>query len=253
MNAIETEPGDDREDGVTETVRSTRNLLLEGLVIVASILLAFAIDAGWDELREREQERRLFVQLIEELDLFIGNLGPASRRVTDRVDADLERLFELIHGGEEVVADEWMASMGWLHRAYEFTAATPVLDLLTADGGLQLIGDPDIRNELSDVSSFLGVVRRFEEMQGYFIANEMIPWLNRNVDRYEIALRASADWAAERPASRFETDFDAIRTREFSNLLMERDRLLYLVTLFRNQALDRMENLRAMVRARLDT
>ena len=38
-------------------------LLLEGFVIVASILLAFAIDAAWDERQERAQERRLLEAL----------------------------------------------------------------------------------------------------------------------------------------------------------------------------------------------
>jgi len=238
-------------DRIAETVRSTRNLLLEGLVIVASILLAFAIDAGWDELREREREQRLLTQLTGELDLFIDNLGPASRRVTDRVGADVEHLFQLVHGPDSVDGSEWLASIGWLHRAYEFTAATPVIDLLTADGGLQLISDPAIREELSNVSSFLGVASRFEDLQGAFIADQMIPWLNQNVDRYAIAIRANPDRAADPPASRFVTDVDAIRTREFSNLLMERQRLLSLVVLFRNQALERMENLREMVELRL--
>jgi hypothetical protein len=161
-------------------------------------------------------------------------------------------LFQLVHGPDSVDGSEWLASIGWLHRAYEFTAATPVIDLLTADGGLQLISDPAIREELSNVSSFLGVASRFEDLQGAFIADQMIPWLNQNVDRYAIATRTNPDRAAELPASRFESDVAAIRTRELSNLLMERERLLGLVVLFRNQALERMENLREMVELRLN-
>ena len=245
-------PGDEQEEDLPETMRSTRNLLLEGLVIVASILLAFAIDAGWDEVREREQEQRLLAQLSDELALFIDNLGPNSRLLSGRVETNIEQLLALVHESENVADDEWMTSLGFLPRAYEFTAATPVIDLLTADGGLQLISDPAIREELSNVSSFLGVVNRFETLQGNFIANEMIPWLNRNVDRYAIALRMKPDWADDRPTSRFGTEVDAVRTREFSNLLMERDRLLGLVTLFRNQTLERMENLRELVEQRLE-
>lgn len=245
-------PGDEQEEDLPETMRSTRNLLLEGLVIVASILLAFAIDAGWDEVREREQEQRLLAQLSDELALFIDNLGPNSRLLSGRVETNIEQLLALVHESENVADDEWMTSLGFLPRAYEFTAATPVIDLLTADGGLQLISDPAIREELSNVSSFLGVVNRFETLQGNFIANEMIPWLNRNVDRYAIALRMKPDWADDRPTSRFETEVDAVRTREFSNLLVERDRLLDLVTLFRNQTLERMENLRERVEERLE-
>lgn len=38
---------------------SRRPLLLEGLTIVLSILLAFAIDAWWDTNRDRETDARL--------------------------------------------------------------------------------------------------------------------------------------------------------------------------------------------------
>ena len=248
-----TEPllGDEEETRPPQVERSTRNLLLEGLVIIASILLAFAIDAGWDELREREQEERLLMQLAEELELFIDNLGPASKRVTDRVNADVSRLLDCVHASEVVARDEWLEALGWLHRTYQFSSATPVIDLLTADGGLQLISDSAIREELSSVSSFLGIVKRFEELQGQFVTNEMIPWLNRNLDRYAIWKSIDPDWT-DRVESRFESDLAALRTREFSNLLVERDRLLYLVVLFRTQTLERMKNLREMVRERTE-
>lgn len=236
--------------------RTARGLLVEGLVIVASILLAFAIDAGWDELREREQEQRLLAQLTDELNLFIDNLGPSAKGVSDRVGGDIDRLLEFIHGSSDSMTDstseptleEWMDALSWLHRAYEFSAATPVIDLLTADGGLQKISDPAIREELSNVSSFLGVVERFEEIQGDFIAGEMIPWLNRNVDRYAVFQRSGMGTNDTSP-SRFELDLDALNTREFSNLLVERQRLLSVVARFRAQALERMTELREILDA----
>lgn len=44
------------------TSRATR-LALEGLVIVASILAAFALDAGWDEFQERDEEAEVLADL----------------------------------------------------------------------------------------------------------------------------------------------------------------------------------------------
>lgn len=231
--------------------RSARSFLVEGLVIVASILLAFAIDAGWDELREREQEQRLLAQVTDELGLFIDRLGPASRRVTDRVDADTTRLLEYIHGSGDDDPEALLDAISWLHRAYEFSAATPVIDQLTGDGGLQMISNPVIREELSNVASFFGVVGRFEELQGEFITREMIPWLNRNIDRYAISGPLAAQ-PSDSPSSRFDSDLGAIRTREFSNLLIERQRLLYLVTVFRGQTLERMEVLRELIWSQLE-
>jgi len=230
--------------------RSLRNLLIEGLVIVASILLAFAIDAGWDQVREREQEQRLLVQLIGELDLYIDRLGPAAQRRTDTVEADSQWLLQAIHGAEEHADDEWLKAVASLPGAFEFSAATPVFNILTADGGLQLVSDPKIRDELSNVSSWLGVARRFEELQGDFIANELNPWMSRNIDRYA-SRRLRDPNGAEGPGSRFDPGVASLRTRDFSNLLVERQNRLNLVKMFRYRTLERMGVLREMVQAEL--
>ena len=43
-------------------------LAAQGFVIVASILLAFSIDAGWDNLQERDEERRIIESLRSEFE-----------------------------------------------------------------------------------------------------------------------------------------------------------------------------------------
>jgi len=43
-------------------------LLLEGVVIVASILLAFAIDAWWDERQDRQAEGNQLLSIAAELE-----------------------------------------------------------------------------------------------------------------------------------------------------------------------------------------
>ena len=43
-------------------------LLVEGVVIVASILLAFAIDAWWDKRQELQDEERQLLSIVAELD-----------------------------------------------------------------------------------------------------------------------------------------------------------------------------------------
>lgn len=46
--------------------KKLQTLILEGLAIVLSILLAFAIDAGWEERRERAEEQEVIKSLITE-------------------------------------------------------------------------------------------------------------------------------------------------------------------------------------------
>jgi len=93
-----------------------RRLAIEGVVIVSSILLAFAIDAGWDERNERSRERGVLESLEAE---FEENLL-AIQRVADihardeaaaeslagflneaqpRPGAEIERLLSLVYLG----------------------------------------------------------------------------------------------------------------------------------------------------------
>ena len=238
---------DDRPMPERRNERSARSFLLEGLVIVGSILLAFAIDAGWDELRDGEQERRILDQLADEMDLYIDQLGPAAFRNTDRVEANIRWLLDAIHGPQRFDPTAWNERLNRLTGGYQFSAATPVFDLLTADGGLARISDPAIRDKLAQVSAFLSLVRRFEALDAEFIAGELSPWLNRSVDRYAIRKGADDAWL-DRPESRFGMDEAELRTREFSNLLVERQNRISLVIMFRRIALERMTELRKMIR-----
>jgi len=53
---------------------SSRGYLKEGLVIVASILIAFALDASWDRYQEHREEQRI-------LDELSGEMKAARRRI----------------------------------------------------------------------------------------------------------------------------------------------------------------------------
>jgi len=50
------------------TALPRRRILAEGVVIVVSILLAFAIDAWWDETRERGREKTVLAGLRSEFE-----------------------------------------------------------------------------------------------------------------------------------------------------------------------------------------
>ena len=53
----------------TERELPLKRILLEGAVIVVSILLAFGIDAGWDVRQERQAETQLIRSLLAEIDV----------------------------------------------------------------------------------------------------------------------------------------------------------------------------------------
>ncbi len=72
-----------------------RRVTLEGAVIVISILLAFAIDAWWDERNAREAELEQLVRVAQELE---AN--------TKRLQRKLNVILTSIEGTEELIS--WM-------------------------------------------------------------------------------------------------------------------------------------------------
>jgi len=57
------------------------------------------------------------VQLIDELDLYIDSLGPATQRLADRVETDSRWLLQAIHRAEEHADDDWLKAVAALGPA----------------------------------------------------------------------------------------------------------------------------------------
>ena len=122
--------------------------LSSGAVIVGSILLAFAIDAGWDAYRERADEQAVLASLEAE---FVSNLETLER-VIRRHEGFAERAAELeAMSDEEVRAipaeriEEYERAMGqWM----TFEPRGGALSSLVGDGRLGLIRDDGLRDAL---------------------------------------------------------------------------------------------------------
>ena len=178
-----------------------RRFLAEGVVIIASILMAFAIDAGWDARQERERETGYLVQLEQDL-------------VATRDDA--ERALELEQGYGRMLAslraalyeDDFAPTDSlayWFEytlRSSNFEPVSATLEALIQSGDLTLIEDAELRRELvlyvDDVQDADGIFERYDEADLDALAS-----LNRRVDRMAIrrvadgdTSSAAIDWAA---------------------------------------------------------
>jgi hypothetical protein len=122
--------------------------LTEATVIVGSILLAFSIDASWDEYRERRDERAVLSNLEAE---FVANLERLET-VVRRHEGFAERAAEL----DAMSEDEIRAIPAELVDGYEralgqwmtFEPRGGVLASLVGDGRLGLVTDAGLRDAL---------------------------------------------------------------------------------------------------------
>ncbi|MDX1429633.1 MAG: hypothetical protein R3282_05060 [Rhodothermales bacterium] len=134
-------------------------IFVESLAIVASILLAFLIDAWWDASRDRIEERAILADLRSELS---SNVEVA-RRVAINHSVYGERMLRL----ETMTEDEARtmppdSAQSYLVLGYAwptFDPRTGTVDGVMSSGRIEVISDPEIRRLLGDWRGRLNDVR----------------------------------------------------------------------------------------------
>ena len=151
-------------------------LLIEGVAIVISILLAFAIDAWWDERKDRAEEIEIligleteFVDLRERLILW-GKFNQTSATLIERFLSDEVNSMDLPE-----VEDVFMRSF----LANVLDQGGP-LDALLSSGRLEQIGDREIRDRLAKWPDWLEDIHTNDVSIRDFSWREIAPYLARH-------------------------------------------------------------------------
>ena len=131
-------------------IRSWGFLLTEGLLIVVSILFAFALDSWWDERRDRNDEQAILRALHDE---FTAN----REVVTYYSGLNLEGIESLEALLLAIDAGRWVSDSRQPDEAlaYLMLAPTPdvgagVLNALISSGRIELLHDNDLRIRLAN-------------------------------------------------------------------------------------------------------
>jgi hypothetical protein len=120
-------------------------VVAEGVVIVLSILLAFGIDAWWDERQERRQEAEYLSAIMDEMTRNLEAI-PGNRSIWERSYGDLLRAQALLRDG--LHDDSASAFVMSLNRGLIYgmpAVSTAVFDDLTNSGGMAVIQDLEAR------------------------------------------------------------------------------------------------------------
>lgn len=157
------------------------------LTIVGSILLAFAIDAWWDEFRDRENATIILSSLHEELvdveefmfthDQFVGTMQDSARQLlTAAVGRDREL--------EEEEIDLLLADLTWF--VSETIFAVPELESLVLNDELSLIRNSELRRTLKSWRARNQFFRVFVDLQASFHHERFMPYLEENASMQQI-------------------------------------------------------------------
>ena len=135
------------------TNKRMKAILLEGLAIVLSILLAFAIDAWWNEQLERAEEKEVLKSLTVD---FEANLEEANLVISIH-DRQIQSVAKLMRLNEEQIldlaSDEIASIVSSMANPWGFDAVRGAVDALIGSGKLEILRDRRLREALT---TFIG-------------------------------------------------------------------------------------------------
>lgn len=169
---------------------------VEGVAVVASILLAFAIDAWWDERVDRRTEKEELLKLQAEFQVNTDrNLRSSGGQVGAR-DASLQ-LYEELSAATGKRLDFVEVSNQLVERLLStptFEAETPVLDSLIRSGRLAVIQNPEFLAAISNWEQRIRNTGEFEQRARRFTDDQLQPAL---INAAEVGHVLLNHWAAK--------------------------------------------------------
>jgi hypothetical protein len=131
----------------TRRAQATR-LLLEGAVITLSILMAFSIDAWWENAQERDDDRTHLETVLRELQTTAGLLDDAIRLHARSQDLALAVLEVTSAGRLTIPTDSLEYLVLSLWNSYEINPPTGALRAATLSGTIGRLQDEQLKDQL---------------------------------------------------------------------------------------------------------
>lgn len=128
---------------------SVRRFAVEAFVIVASILIAFALDAWWDNRQERERITELLSAVADDFEREVAGLDSiiATNRARDVVG---RALLGATEPTRPAVSSDSIARLAAANGVFEiYDPSFGALSALLSTGGLESVHDADLRRWLA--------------------------------------------------------------------------------------------------------
>lgn len=195
----------------------------EIILVVIGILIALQINT-WNQGRiNAKEERRIFMDLAEELEFNKFLLG-YGRNTMGEVVTEAERLLTLMDNTRAPFNEEdFNHAVNKLTRVWASGRPTTMYDVLSGSGDFNLITSPVLRKKLTDLKTNQELLLQFETLQNRFVDDQLRPFLNKNVDRTKVrSSMESAEMITTLQRSIFPSSKgELLHNREFANLLID--------------------------------
>ncbi len=163
-----------------------KRLSAEGAAIVVSILLAFSIEAWWDDYQDRGEEQGILLGLKSE---FEQNLAFIDTQLSYR-NAVIDSILKIFDASvartsiEPDILDELIGDVTWWENI-EYSRGA--IDGLLQSGGLSLIENEELRRVIASMPSRYDSTTKSGLNDRYTSVNVVIPFLNSHASLSQIA------------------------------------------------------------------
>ena len=147
----------------------------ESVAIIASILIAFGIDAWWGYQQDRGAERAVLADLEEEFQRVVGSVARRTERFESQTQ-DMEWLLNLSLEETDVPVERFDEALTSLVGAPLFERATPVQEAIVASGRINVLGDDELRYRLVEWSRLSANVTDNDLLIRDYLGGVVIPF-----------------------------------------------------------------------------
>jgi hypothetical protein len=162
-------------------------IAVEGAAIIASILLAFSIDAWWGNKQQHNVEQVVLENLLEDLREKQDLLNEMNR-YSQAIVESIETLLRVGAGSQEKPSNETIDRLigdTWWESSEVLWESAP-MNLLVSGGNLSLINDPRLVQELGSLQVAIKSVRNHYQKDQKFHQEIMTPFIMSHTNIIQI-------------------------------------------------------------------
>jgi hypothetical protein len=208
-----------------------KRIAAEGVAVVVSILIAFAIDAWWQEHIEDQREHDILISLLDDFEKSKVNINDW-REFHVAVQKRTLKLLEAVTASEMLLTNDeverLLGDLIWWDSVSHFPMGA--LNSLIYGGELSVIKDDVLRRLLANWPSRINNVGMAQRQDYDFFSNVFMPFLRGNgylpkmttlgtpMPGFPEVNSALIDWKLEGNWSHL----DMVATEEFHNILVQK-------------------------------
>ncbi len=202
----------------------------EAAAIIVSILVAFWIDAWWEERAQRTAELEYLVALREDVEATQEMIGERIIYVGERFRSVNQVLEAVSDIDAQSVPDSISKMLGDVYGIRGFTPVIATYQDMVNSGNLRIIRDKRLRLAMAELIELLKDVNYHTLLINEMYWKQHAPFVDRNfvVSEFGWFVSETSDVGKERarifgakPESPFNVNNEALRTKEFWNLMFD--------------------------------